>query len=41
MDLAQVFRIRRTMNRIEQLRNHVVVCGAGRTGRQVIRELIE
>lgn len=41
MDLAQVFRIRRTMNRIEQLRNHVVVCGAGRTGRQVIRELTE
>jgi voltage-gated potassium channel len=41
MDLAQVFRIRRTMKRIEQLKNHVVVCGAGRTGRQVIRELTE
>jgi voltage-gated potassium channel len=41
MDLAQVFRIRRTMKRIEQLKNHVVVCGAGRTGKQVIRELIE
>lgn len=41
MDLAQVFRIRRTMNKIEQLRDHVVVCGAGRTGRQVVRELIE
>ncbi len=41
MDLAQVFRIRRTMNKIEQLKNHVVVCGAGRTGRQVIRELTE
>ncbi len=40
-DLAQVFRTRRTMNRIEELKNHVVVCGAGRTGRQVIRELIE
>jgi voltage-gated potassium channel len=41
MDLGQAFRIRRTMNRIEDLKNHVVVCGAGRTGRQVIRELIE
>jgi len=41
MDLGQAFRIRRTMNRIEELKNHVVVCGAGRTGRQVIRELIE
>ena len=41
MDLAQVFRIRRTMNRIEHLKNHVVVCGAGRTGRQVVRELTE
>jgi len=41
MDLAQVFRIRRTMRKLEDLRNHVVVCGAGRTGRQVIRELID
>lgn len=41
MDLGQAFRIRRTMNRIEELKNHVVVCGAGRTGQQVIRELIE
>lgn len=41
MDLGEAFRIRRTMNRIEELKNHVVVCGAGRTGRQVIREMIE
>lgn len=41
MDLAQVFRIRRTMKKIEDLRDHVVVCGAGRTGRQVVRELID
>ena len=41
MDLAQVFRIRRKMKKIEQLKNHVVVCGAGRTGRQVVRELTE
>ena len=41
MDLAQVFRIRRTMKRLEDLRDHVVVCGAGRTGRQVVRELID
>lgn len=41
MDLGEAFRIRRTMNRIEALKNHFVVCGAGRTGKQVIRELIE
>ncbi len=41
MDLAQVFRKRRTMKNIESLRNHVVVCGAGRTGRQVVRELLD
>lgn len=39
MDLAQAFRTRTTMKRIQQLRDHVIVCGAGRTGRQVIREL--
>lgn len=39
IDLPHVFRIRRTMQKISQLSDHVVVCGAGRTGRQVVREL--
>ncbi|MDT8435425.1 MAG: potassium channel family protein, partial [Gemmatimonadota bacterium] len=41
LDLARAFRKRRIMKQIERLKNHVIVCGAGRTGRQVIRELIE
>lgn len=40
MDLGQVFKARRTMKTIEKLEDHVVVCGAGRTGRQVIKELV-
>lgn len=40
MDLAHVFRKRRTMKAIDKIRHHVIVCGAGRTGRQVIKELI-
>ncbi len=39
MDLDHVFRTRRTMKKIGDLREHFVVCGAGRTGEQVIREL--
>jgi voltage-gated potassium channel len=39
MDLAHVFLTRRTMKKIETLRDHYIVCGAGRTGRQVLREL--
>jgi len=39
MDLAHVFLTRRTMKKIETLKNHYIVCGAGRTGRQVAREL--
>lgn len=39
MDLAHVFRTRRTMKKIETLKDHYIVCGAGRTGRQVAREL--
>lgn len=41
LDLAQTFRKRRNMKRLERVRDHIVVCGAGRTGRQVIRELRE
>lgn len=39
LDLSNVFRRRRLMKDIERLSNHVIVCGAGRTGRQVIHEL--
>lgn len=40
MDLAHVFRTRRTMKTLEKTTQHIVVCGAGRTGIQVIKELI-
>lgn len=40
MDLGEVLRKRHKMNRLRELSNHVIVCGAGRTGRQVIRELV-
>ncbi|MBT8462917.1 MAG: NAD-binding protein, partial [Gemmatimonadetes bacterium] len=39
MDLAHVFLTRRTMKKIDTLKDHYIVCGAGRTGRQVAREL--
>jgi voltage-gated potassium channel len=39
MDLAHVFRTRRDMKRIEKLQKHVIVCGGGRTGRQIATEL--
>lgn len=39
LDLAAVFRKRRTMKRIEELSNHYLVCGAGRMGNVVIGEL--
>ena len=32
MDLAHVFRNRRTMKRIGKLKDHIILCGAGRTG---------
>jgi voltage-gated potassium channel len=39
LDLTNVLRRRRTMRDIGQMRNHFIVCGAGRTGRQVAEEL--
>jgi len=39
MDLGQAFRIRRNMKIIESLKNHVIVCGGGRTGQQIATEL--
>jgi voltage-gated potassium channel len=38
-DLTPVFRRRRMTRAIKDLDNHVIVCGAGRTGRQVAHEL--
>jgi len=39
LDLKDVLRRRRTMNAIAQLQDHVIICGGGRTGRQVAQEL--
>lgn len=39
MDVGHVFRTRRDMKNIEKLEDHVIVCGAGRTGRQVVAEM--
>jgi voltage-gated potassium channel len=41
MDLAHTFRKRRTMKTLSKLNNHIVVCGAGRMGRQVVKELVK
>ena len=39
MDLTNVLRRRRAMREIGRLQGHYIVCGAGRTGRQVVQEL--
>ncbi len=39
MDLGHVFRTRRDMKNIEKLDDHVIVCGAGRTGLQIVAEM--
>ena len=39
LDLAHVFRHRRILKEIKKMKNHVIVCGAGRTGSQVLEEL--
>lgn len=39
LDLTHVLGRRRMARRIEDLDSHVIVCGAGRTGRQVVEEL--
>lgn len=39
LDLTQVFRRRRIMREIGRMEGHFIVCGAGRTGRQVVQEL--
>jgi voltage-gated potassium channel len=40
LDVMDVFRRRRTLQQVEKMKNHVIVCGAGRTGGQVIEELL-
>lgn len=39
LDLTHVMRKRRNLKRLNAMENHIIVCGAGRTGRQVIDEL--
>jgi voltage-gated potassium channel len=40
LDLRNVLRRRRTMKEIAHMKDHVIVCGAGRTGGQVVEEFI-
>jgi voltage-gated potassium channel len=40
LDLANVFRRRRILKQVKKMKDHVIVCGAGRTGSQVIEELL-
>ncbi|HSG06929.1 MAG TPA: potassium channel protein [Longimicrobiales bacterium] len=39
LDLHGVLRRRRTMKEIARMKDHIIVCGCGRTGRQVAQEL--
>ena len=39
LDLHDALRRRRTMKEISKMKNHIIICGAGRTGRQVAQEL--
>jgi len=40
LDLRHVLRQRRIQIEIKKMENHVIVCGAGRTGTQVVEELL-
>ena len=39
LDLQDVLKRRRSMKEIAKMKDHIIVCGAGRTGRQVAQEL--
>lgn len=39
LDLHGALRRRRTMKEIARMRNHIIICGCGRTGRQVAQEV--
>jgi voltage-gated potassium channel len=41
MDLREVFKRRKMGKEIKNLRNHVIVCGAGETGTCIARELLD
>lgn len=40
LDLQHVFLRRRTLKEVKKMDKHVVVCGSGRTGKQVVEELL-
>ncbi len=40
LDLANVVRNRKMKKEIGKMKNHIIVCGAGRTGKQVVEELL-
>jgi voltage-gated potassium channel len=40
LDLMDVLWRRRTLKKVKKMRNHVIICGAGRTGGQVVEELL-
>ena len=43
-ELQGVLRTRRMLNRIQRMRDHYIICGYGRVGRQVVeglRELVQ
>lgn len=39
IDLGDVLRRRQMTSKLEEMNDHVIICGVGRTGRQVVREL--
>lgn len=40
LDLGRALRRRRTLNKVGKMKNHVIICGSGRTGSQVVEELL-
>jgi len=40
LDLRNAFRRRRTLKQVKKMKDHVIVCGVGRTGSQVVEELL-
>ena len=39
MDLGNTYRRRRTMKRVRRMKDHVIICGGGNMGQQIMREL--
>ncbi len=39
MDLRNTYKRRRTMKRVSRMKDHVIICGGGNMGRQIMREL--